>query len=67
MVEDKKTIDDVYALAGKGLSKVLDASFSNQQEDLVKWFYQPNKILNCSPAEYCSEGKQKNLSLYLLL
>ena len=69
MDEDNKTIDDVYSLAGENLSKILDSYFFNQPTKLVKWFYQPNKSLGTSPADYCIKGKQDELEskLFALL
>jgi len=63
----KHCLEDVYKVAGESLSKVLDAYFPEDKDQLVHWFYDPNnKALDKSPHDFCKEGKQDELENILI-
>lgn len=66
-MNDNQSLENVYHIAGKSLSKVLDAHFSKDKEDLVNWFYDSNnQALGKSPHDLCQEGNQYKLECYII-
>ena len=64
----QKTIDNVCSVAGKNLTDLLKECFNDNQE-IVDWFYKPNKsyLFNGkSPFEYCKEGNADKLEAALI-
>jgi len=60
-------LQEVYKIAGKNTSKILDAYFPNDKDELVNWFYDSNnKRLGKSPHDFCKEGKQDELESILI-
>lgn len=67
MDNQDERLPEVYKVAGESLSKVLDAYFPKNKDDLVKWFYDSdNKRLGKSPHDFCKEGKQGELESVLI-
>ena len=67
MDNQKQTLQEVYKIAGENLSKVLDAYFPKDKEELVNWFYDPNnEALGKSPHDFCKEGNGYRLECILI-
>ncbi len=67
MDHQNEQLQEVYKVAGEGLSKVLDAYFPENKDDLVKWFYDSNnKRLGKSPHDFCKEGNSYKLECILM-